>query len=328
MADSVERLLVRIDATTESLRRELKAADTAVMQSASIVEKAQARMNNAWQGANKYVNQHQTELKLLGAAAVGATALAVNSIIKYADSYQRLQGQLRLVTESQDELNRVYAGTKRIASDTGQTLESTITLYARMSRATEEMGLSEQERLRITETINKSLIVSGASAQEAAGSLRQLSQALASGVLRGEEFNSMAENAPRLLRGIADYLGVTTGELRKMSKEGELTSDKVVAAINAMGTEIDAEFSKMPMTVERAMNRISIVMADAIGKADMSPLIDGLENFEEAINDPAIIEGLTATAGAIVNLTVKAGQAVPVYFCQAHPLFQTLTSTL
>lgn len=310
MSDSVERLLVRIDATTEVLRRELKAADKAMTDSASIVEKAQARMNNAWAGANKYVNQHQTELKLLGAAAVGATALAVNSIIKYTDSYQRLQGQLRLVTNSQDELNRVYDGTKRIASETGQTLESTITLYARMSRATEQMGLSEKERLEITDTINKSLIVSGTSAQEAAGSLRQLSQALASGVLRGEEFNSMSENAPRLLKGIADSLGVTIGELRAMSKEGELTSDVVIKAFQDMKGEVDSEFSKMPMTVERAMNRISVVMQDAIGKADMSPLIDNIQAFEEAINDPDIISGLTATAGAIVDLTVKAAQAV------------------
>lgn len=310
MAESVERLLVRIDATTEQLRRELKAADSAVMQSASIVEKAQARMNASWAGANKFVNQHQTELKLLGAAAVGATALAVNSIIKYSDSYQRLQGQLNLVTDSQDELNRVYAGTKQVASDTGQTLESTITLYARMSRATEEMGLSETERLRITETINKSLIVSGTSAQEAAGSLRQLSEALASGVLRGEEFNSMAENAPRLLKGMADYLGVSRGELRKMAKEGELTSDKVIKAIQEMGGSIDAEFSKMPMTVERAMNRISIAVADAVGKTDMSPMIAALGDFEKAVSDPSVVQGLTDIASAIVRVTVESGRFI------------------
>lgn len=309
MAESVERLLVRIDATTEQLRRELKAADDAVLKSASVIEKAQSQMSKGWDSANAAIERHRGMILGIGAAAAGGVALAIKSIANYSDSYQRLQGQLKLVTNSQDELNRVYNGTKAIAIETGQSLDATVDLYARMTRATQEMGLSEKERLRITDTINKTMVVSNATTAEAEGALRQLSQALASGVLRGEEFNSMSEQAPRLMQGLAKSLNVTQGELRAMAKEGKLTSDVVVAAIQEMGGEIDKEFSKMPMTVERAMNRISIVMADAIGKADMSPVTDSIKQLEKALNDPAVLNGITTIASGLVSLTTAAAQA-------------------
>lgn len=310
MAESVERLLVRIDATTEQLRRELKAADAAVAAHASVVEKAQARMGAAWQGANKFVNQHQTELKLLGAAAVSSLALAVKGIISYSDSYKNLQGQLKLVTDSEEELQRVYAANLALAKETGASLDSTVNLYARITRATEELGLSEQERLRITESINKAMIVSGASTQEAEAAIRQLSQGMASGVLRGEELNSVMENSPRLAKALADGLGVPIGALREMGSQGELTSEKITSALLKMGDEIDAEFSKMPMTVERAMNSIQVSISDAIGKADLSPLVDGIKEFEEVVSDPDIVAGLTNIASGLVKLAADAAQAI------------------
>jgi len=389
VSDSVERLLIRIDATSEQLRRELKIAEKSVESSNNAMIKAQqdmaAKMNAALKNtpffneeatarlanaqgdfakrlkaglnesvqaahaaglkmneqfnlgtqwskdiekansgytkfftgvksgfttANQYVVDHNNEIKLLGAAAFGGLALAVKGIISYSDSYKNLQGQLKLVTSSQDELNRVYAATKDLAKETGASLESTVNLYARISRATEQLGLSEKERLRITESINKAMIVSGASAQEAEAAIRQLSQGMASGVLRGEELNSVMENSPRLAKALADGLGVPIGELRKMGAEGELTSEKVTGALLQMGNAIDSEFEKMPMTVARAMNSIQVSISDAVGKADLSPMVDSLHELDEALNNPEVLSGITQIATGLVTLAVESAKAV------------------
>lgn len=310
MSNTVERLLIRIDATTEQLRREMAAADKAVVKHQATVEKAQGAIARGWGGAKDAVAKHNTELKLVAAAAAAATGLAMRAVIKYSDSYKNLQGQLKLVTKDSSELNRVYDATKAIASETGQSLDATVNLYARMTRATQELGISETDRLRITENVNKAMIVSGASTTEAEAAIKQLSQGMASGVLRGEELNSVMENSPRLAKALADGLGVPLGQLRKMGSEGELTSEKVTGALLGMSEAIDAEFDKMPMTVARAWNRIEVITQDAIGKADMSPLIEGIEDLEEALNDPAVISGLTSIAGGIVKVTVAAGKSV------------------
>src|SRR5690606_17759855 len=96
----------------------------------------------------------------------------------------------------------------------------------------------------------------GSSASEANSSVRQFSQAMASGVLRGDEFNSIMENSPRLARALADGLNVPVGALRKMAEEGELTSDRVVAAIESQSEVIEREFQKVPLTVSRATQKV------------------------------------------------------------------------
>lgn len=268
-----------------------------------------ARMGAAFKNADSYVKNHNAEIKLLGAAVVGGMGFALKAVIDYSDKYKNLQGQLRLVTDSQEELNKVYTRALSLSNATGASLDSTVNLYARMSRATEELNLSQDQLFKITQAINQSYIVSGSSAQEAASSTLQLSQGLAAGALRGEELNSVMENSPRLARALADGLGVSIGQLRAMGKEGELTAEKVTDALLKMSGSIDTEFQKMPMTVARATNEVKNQLADAFGKADLTPLVESITELGTALKDPAVIEGLTSMASALVDIANASAQA-------------------
>ncbi|MDO6748881.1 tape measure protein, partial [Gilvimarinus sp. 1_MG-2023] len=123
---------------------------------------------------------------------------------------------------------------------------------------------------RLTDTISKSFIVSGASAQEADASITQLSQALAAGVLRGDEFNSVMEQSPRLSQALSASLGVTTGELRAMADQGQLTTDTVVKALKEQAAAIDDEFSQMPATVCASVEKLKNEWQIFIGELNVT----------------------------------------------------------
>lgn len=306
MSDAVERLLIRIDASTEQLRRELKRAEKAVSDSDTRMQKAIGSMGNAWKGADKWVQQHSNQLKLLGAAAVGSAGFAVKAIAEYSDTYKNLQGQLKLVTGSQDDLNTVWAEALEIANGTGVSLESTVTLYARMARATEELGVGQQQLLEITDTINKAFVVSGATAQESSASIIQLSQAMAKGRLDGQELNAVLEQSPRLARLIADEMDEPIGALKDLGSQGKITSEIMISAFKNGADAIDKEFLQMPVTVGRAMNEVRNQLLNAFGQADLEPLTREIQKFGEVLKDPEVIKGLTELAAKLVTLTGKA----------------------
>ena len=129
--------------------------------------------------------------------ALGA-ALSVREVIGYADAYTNVQNSLRLVTSSTEQLIAVQQEVLNIANQTRSDLGATAELYSTLARSTESLGLSQDRLLRVTELVNKSFAVSGADANTASGAIRQLSQALAAGALRGDEFSSVVEGAPEL----------------------------------------------------------------------------------------------------------------------------------
>lgn len=307
---SVERLLIRIDATTEQLRRELKRAEASVDQSSTRMQRAINKMGGAWKGADKWVQRHNSQIKLLGAAAVGATGLAVRAIADYSDTYKNLQGQLRLVTGTQEELNDVWTESLDIANGTGVSLESTVTLYARMARATEELGVSQSDLLGITDTINKAFVVSGATAQESSAAIVQLSQAMAKGRLDGQELNAILEQSPRLARLIAVEMDAPIGALKDLGSQGKITSEIMISAFENGADAVDEEFAKMPITVGRAMNEVQNQLLNAFGKADLEPLTQEIQRFGEVLKDPEVIDGLTALASGLVSMTTSAAKLV------------------
>jgi tape measure domain-containing protein len=306
MANSVDELLVIIDATTENLRRELKRAESEVNKTSGAIAKAQAKMAAGWKRADKWVQGHSTQIKLLGAAAVAGVGVAVKALVGYTDNYKNLQGQVKLVTEGQDQLNAVWNEALGISNRTGSSLDTTVKLYARMARATEDLGLQQSQLLNFTETINQAFAVSGATSEETSNAIIQLTQGMAAGALRGEELNSVLEQAPRLASLIADELGTTVGKLKEYGKEGAITSEVLVRAFENGADQINKEFSALPVTIERALNRIKNTMADAFGKADMAPMMEALEEFERLITNPVVINDLTIMAAGIVKLGAAA----------------------
>lgn len=168
-----------------------------------------------------------------------------------------------------------------LANETRTSTEDTINLYRRLAIAMGEMGRSESDTLRLTELLNKAFQSSGASTQEAAAAALQLSQALASGVLQGDELRSIRENAPLLAQAIADAMGVGIGELKKLGAEGKITGRIVADAIIGAADDIETRFNATTATVGQALTILNNQLGAYIGQGDQS--ISATQRMAQAI---------------------------------------------
>lgn len=223
------------------------------------------------QGLEGIAGQLRT-LQQLAGAAIGGQLLGglVGDVARTADAYSNLAARIRLVTGEGQAFDRAFQGVFDIATRTNSSLESTGTLFQRIAQAGKEIKLSNESALALTETINQAVQVSGGSAESADAAVTQLIQGLQSGVLRGEEFNSVMEQAPRLARALADGLGVTTDELRKQADAGRLTSQVVIGALQGQADVVATEFNKLPPTVGRAIQNLSTEWTRYIGEVDQA----------------------------------------------------------
>lgn len=206
-------------------------------------------INNAERSA---ANAGRTFSSLSKVAAAVTAAISVQQIAQYADAWITVNNKLVNAIRPHEQLADVTQRVFEIAQRSRASLEATATLYGRLERATRSAGTSTADLARLTETINKGLVVSGATAEEASSTMIQLSQALASGVLRGEEFNSISENGSRLAVALSDSLGVTVGQLRAMAAQGKLTTDVVVKGLLSQSDQIAKEFANTSMTLGQA----------------------------------------------------------------------------
>ena len=165
---------------------------------------------------------------LAGLASVGFA----KSMLDTADAMQTINSQVRQVTSSETEYLSVQRQLLDVANNTRASLESTANLYVSTSRALKDYGYTQQEILKFTEATNNAMTIGNVGAQQQAAALMQLSQALGSGVLQGDEFKSISEAAPILLDTIAEYMGKSRTEIKKLGSEGELTADVIFKAIS------------------------------------------------------------------------------------------------
>jgi tape measure domain-containing protein len=256
-------------------------------------------------------------LTALGGSFVGSLA---GDVAKVADEYSNLAARIRLVTGEGAAFESAFQGVQDIALATNSELEATGTLFTRIVQAGKEIGVTQKEALSLTETINQSIQLSGGSADSAKAAIIQLVQGLQSGVLRGDEFNSVMEQSPRLAKALADGLGKTTGELRAMAKEGRLTSEVVIRALQGQTDAVAAEFDKLPPTVGRAIQNLSTSWTIYVGEVDKATgassaaaaAINGVaQNLDE-------IAAIATRAGAVLvaAMAVQAAGAVRAYIVQ------------
>ncbi len=232
---------------------------------------------------------------LAGAVGVGA---GISGIIQMSDEYAKFTAQLKLASLSQREYLASYADVKRIANAANQGLLETGILYARIANGTRELGVAQKQVARITETVNLSLLVSGASATEAASAQLQLSQAFASGTLRGEEFNAVNEAAPRLMLALADGIGVPVGALKKMAEEGQITS-KIMADVLPNALARLREEAKEVQTIAGAFTVLKNNMMEFVGiQANASGAVSALTG-----SIGFLANNLVFIAGAVATLT-------------------------
>ena len=247
--------------------------------------------------AEKSVDRLGTALKALASAA------AVKATLDLANIFQTLNNRLLAVTGSSDAYNQAQKDVQNIAASTRSSLAATGDLYASLTIASEDLGLKQSQVATITETFSKTLKISGAETGAAAGAMVQFGQALASGVLRGDEFNSINETNSKFMGEFAKILGVTRGELRKLAEEGVLTADLMAGATEIMAAQVEADFGKTNATIGEAFGQIQnaitgllgkvneetgafdglsvalIAVADAINNISTSDLFKGLENL-------------------------------------------------
>lgn len=214
--------------------------------------------------ANRGINQIDGNMRQLGSttdriqtqltrvAQAIAAAFSVRQITAYADEFTNVQNRIRVVVSSTEELTQKTAELLVVANETRSTYETTAVLFSRLAQSTTELGISQERLIRLTETINKSFAVSGASAQEASNAIRQLSQGISAGALRGEEFNSVAEQAPEILRAVARETGKAYGELREFAATGGITSELLIRAIENYAAVVDEKFAKTNRTFEQS----------------------------------------------------------------------------
>lgn len=244
-------------------------------------------------------------LALAAGVAVGGLvpATIVAGMIRTADGAHLLSNQLKTVTKDSADLKNTQDSLFDVAQRTRSAFDATVTIYARTARATEHLGLSQQKLLRITETVQKSFAIGGATAQEAQGAAIQLSQGIASNRFSGDEFRSVAENAPVLLRGMAESLGVNIGKLREMAHAGELTADVVTKAIIGASKRIDEEFAKTTSTIEQAWvkvgNAVTKYTMDSEGASVASNALVTVLNALAA-NIDTVADSLLLIGGAAV----------------------------
>lgn len=200
-------------------------------------------------------------------AAIGIGA-SVGEFVKMADASTNVASRLGLVTSSAAELASVQQRLFSIAQSSRVSFVDLVGTYAQVARSTKDLGVSQTALLGVIQTISQAVTISGGSAASAQAALTQLSQGFAAGALRGEELNSILEQTPRLAQALADGLGVGVGKLRELGQAGELTSEKVLGALEKSAAGVAAEFGKMAVTVEQASTNAANSVLRLVGAFD------------------------------------------------------------
>lgn len=215
-----------------------------------------------------------------------ATLSFAKSLLDTADAMQSINSQVRQVTSSETEYLAVQRQLLDVANNTRASLESTSSLYVSTSRALKDYGYTQQEILQFTEATNNAMTIGGVQAEQQAAALMQLSQALGSGVLQGDEFKSIAEAAPILLDTIAEYMGKSRAEIKKLGSEGELTADVIFKAISGASEKFSEQAAKMPMTMGQALTVFSNNWQSMISKLlNDSGAMSGIASIIKMIAD-------------------------------------------
>ncbi|WP_109512777.1 phage tail tape measure protein [Pseudomonas ovata] len=213
-------------------------------------------------------------LSLSGAAAKLSASLAsafsLQALYNAAEAYTSLTSRMILVTEGSAQLAAAQKAVFKIAQDAYQPLTATGELYQRLATNQKELKLSGEGVAGVVGTISKTLAISGASAASANAALIQLGQAFASGVLRGEELNSVMEQAPALAQAIAKGMGRTVGELRTLGQAGLLTADSVVKALQAQEKAVADLFNKTAVTIGNSLTALDNSFTQFVGKMDQA----------------------------------------------------------
>lgn len=249
------------------------------------------------------------------AFATLGSAVSVSHIIATADQMQNLASQIRLATSSTEQFHAVQTELRAIANEQRSSFDAVVDLYSNSQRSLSALGKSQQDVINFTRNMTMAMNVGGRSAQAQAAALTQLGQALASGVLRGDEFNSVAEQAPILMDLIAKEMGVTSNAIRDLAKDGKITADVVYNAVAKATDSLSAMSAKMPTTVSQALqvikNEYNYLIDDIMNQNSMmsqniaNAVLWAAEHFRTLVSAAAMVGvvwlGIIAKNSALVT---------------------------
>lgn len=240
---------------------------------------------------------------LTGAMAALGIGVTGKELAETADAFKSLEARISLSVGASGNLEQALKGVQKIAIETRSNLVATGELFSRVNTAVKDLGYTQEKALGITRLINQAMIVGGGSAASNEAAITQLNQAFQSGVLRGEEFNSMMEQSPRLSKALADGLGVNIGKLREMANTGQLTTNVVIKALQSQAKAVEAEFAKMPITIGQSIENLKTSWMLYIGELDKTHGIS--EKVAESIkyvadNLDQLVSTLTFAAQAFI----------------------------
>ncbi len=266
-------ILVALDGADEGLKRVITSAERSLGELAASAktagDRAAAGLAQVKAGVSVISEQITTaRTQLFAFLSINWAVGKVQEIVQVADAWNMMTARLKLATAGQREFTAAQTALFDIAQRIGVPIQETATLYGKLQQAVRMLGGEQQQALTITESISQALRISGASANETQSALLQFGQALSAGVLRGEEFNSVVENSPRLAQALADGLNVPIGWLRKMAEEGRLTADVVVNALLSQKNKLATEYAQLPATVSQALERLRNAFGQYVNQVD------------------------------------------------------------
>lgn len=236
------------------------------------VDKVNESLGGVDKGAKKAgISAEGFGAKLTPLAATIAGLITINTLKSWAElanQFTLLQARIDRLSPSLEQGAKTYQALLAISSQTGQSMGSTVKLWESLTSALKDLGATNNQVLQLTGTLGKIGAIGGSSADETANALRQLGQSLAGGTLRAEEFNSIVEQTPELVRQLAKASGMSMGEFRQAMLDGKITSQELFDALIKGSAGVDAEFAKLPRTVAQAANAITTQFGAALSIID------------------------------------------------------------
>ncbi len=325
MGSSAQELGAELDAACQQNIRLASEAEAARMQYAEMAERIhdlenkQSSFNSKVQSGTSDVNNLLSSVTKLATAYLSVSGL--KKLVDMSDELTSTTARLSAMNDGFNKINGTAVETEEIINHIYAAAENARGSFSDMANVVAKFGnnardafSSQDEVIDFANLIQKQMTIAGASTAEASNAMLQLSQALGSGVLRGDELNSIFEQAPNLIQSIADYLDVPIGSIREMAKEGQLTADIVKASIFASADEINARFNEMPMTWSQVWTSMTNQAMMAL-----QPVLDQISAMANSGELDALMSGLATGLGFIAQILVvvlQAAAAVATYFTE------------
>lgn len=261
----------------------------------------------AFDEVNSQLNSMNKQLATAGKALIGVFSVsaltgAIRGISNATGAWAEMTDRIKIATKSDKEYQESLESLRKISDRTFTSMANNAEAFISSLTPLRERGFSTREALQFTEALGLGLVASAAKGEKAASVINQFSNALQDGVLRGDAFNSMIRNTPALADAMARGLGKSREELARMAKEGKLATDVFVPALISQMDSLGGAVDGMQVTVADALTKLDNAWQEAIGQADVQPLVSAIEELAETIRDPAIVKGLVDIASGMATL--------------------------